>query len=280
MFANPEELLERSGPMASMPEVFFKITEAIENPECSFDEIAGILGKDTALSARLLKIVNSPFYGFERKIDTIPHAITIVGMAQLKDLVFATLILDKFNGLTQRILDMKSFWRHSIACGLMARILAVFCHEKNPERYYVLGLIHDIGKLLMFLTAPQNMDEAMQRAKLEEKLLHEVEREVFGFDHAGVGGYLIRSWKLPEMFHQAVERSHDSVFDFDVSMETAILHLSDVFVHALELGNTGEVYVPPLNPVAWDKVELSASMIPLMIKQLDLEFLQATRIFL
>ncbi len=279
MFASAEELIEHSGPMASLPEVFYRVNEAVEDPECSFGEIAHIIGQDSALSARLLKIVNSPFYGFDQKIETITHAITIIGMAQLRDLVLATVFLNKFRGLSSQEMDMKEFWLHNIACGLMARVMATFCHEKGVERYYVLGLIHDIGRLLMFLVIPEQMNQALQQAKLEERLLHEVEKEMFGFDHSQVGCLLIQSWKLPDLFQSAVQHCHDSVFDADLPVEIAILHISDIVVHALELGTTGEHFVPPLNPMAWNRIELSSSMIPLMIKQLDREMEEALKIF-
>ncbi len=279
MFASAEELIEHSGPMASLPEVFYRVNEAVEDPECSFAEIAHIIGQDSALSARLLKVVNSPFYGFDQKIETIIHAITIIGMAQLRDLVLATVFLNKFRGLSSQEMDMKEFWLHNIACGLMARVMATFCHEKGVERYYVLGLIHDIGRLLMFLVIPEQMNQALQQAKLEERLLHEVEKEMFGFDHSQVGCLLIQSWKLPDLFQSAVQHCHDSMFDADLPVETAILHISDIVVHALEFGTTGEHFVPPLNPMAWNRIELPSSMIPLMIKQLDREMEEALKIF-
>ncbi len=279
MFASPEELVEHSGPMASLPEVFYRINEAVEDPESSFTEIAHIISQDTALSARLLKIVNSPFYGYDQKIETITHAITIIGMAQLRDMVLATMVINKFRGLSCKAMDMKAFWLHNIACGLMARIMATFCHERGVERYYVLGLIHDIGRLIMFLATPEQMNEALQKAKLEERLLHDVEKEIFGFGHSDVGRLLIQSWQLPVLFQEAVQHCHDSMFDIDLSTETAILHAADIFVHALELGSSGEYFVPPLNPLAWDKIDLSSSMIPLMIRQLDREMEDALEIF-
>jgi HD-like signal output (HDOD) protein len=275
MFETAEELIEHSGPIASLPEVFYRVNEAIEDPECSFTEIAHIIGQDSALSARLLKIVNSPFYGFDTRVETITHAITIIGMIQLRDLILATLVVDKFKGLSSSLMDMKSFWLHNIACGLMARILATFCHEKGLEKYYVLGLIHDIGRLIMFLSIPEQMSRALEIARAGDELLCNVEKEMFGFDHSSVGCLLIESWKLPELFQVAVQHSHNTAIDGNLSAETAILHVSDVFVHALQLGSSGEIFIPPLNPLAWNKLNLSSSMIPLLVKQLDREIKDA-----
>ena len=280
MFASAKELIEKSGPIASLPEVFYRVNEAVDDPECSFSSIAHIIAKDSALSARLLKIVNSPFYGFDTRIETVTHAITIIGMAQLRDLILATLVVDKFRGLAEKSMNMKSFWTHNIACGLMARIIATFCHERAVERFYVMGLIHDIGRLIMFLAIPEQMSEIIQTGKLERKLLHTVEKERLGFDHSEVGYLLIQAWRLPDIFQVAVLHCHDLNYDHTSNRETAIIHISDIVVHSLDLGCNGENYVPTLNPSAWEKVGLSASMIPLMIKQLDRELDGAMEIFI
>ena len=116
MVTHPEDVVGMAGEMATLPVIFVRINEAVENPNSSFSEIAQIISGDSALSARLLKIVNSAFYGFSNKIETISHAITIIGTAQLRDLVLATAVIEKFQGLPSKNINMKSFWLHSISC--------------------------------------------------------------------------------------------------------------------------------------------------------------------
>jgi len=131
MVSKPEQLLETGIKVPSLPAIFNEINEAVEDPESSFTEIAEIIGGDMALSARLLKIVNSSFFGFPSKVETITHAITIVGTAQLRDLVLATTIISQFKGMPKDVVNMESFWKHSVGCGLAARIIAIFRREPN-----------------------------------------------------------------------------------------------------------------------------------------------------
>jgi len=270
MVTHPEDVVGMAGEMATLPVIFVRINEAVENPNSSFSEIAQIISGDSALSARLLKIVNSAFYGFSNKIETISHAITIIGTAQLRDLVLATAVIEKFQGLPSKNINMKSFWLHSISCGLAARIIATYRHEQNPERFYVLGVLHDIGRLLMFLNIPDQMCETIEKADHEKMILHEAEKKVIGFDHAEMGGYLMEAWNLPFTFQDAITFSHDpSSTTPECVTETAILHVADLVSHVVEHGSSGEPHIPPLDEEAWGKIGLSPSILPSVVYQLD-----------
>ena len=137
-----------------MPEVFYKLNAAIEDPGCTFDDIGEIISIDPALTVRLLKVVNSPMYGFPSRIDTVSMAITILGTRQLRDLVLATAVVGQFHNLTEAVVDMETFWCHSICSAVAARTISLHLKVNNSERFFVAGLLHDIGKLVMYLTHP------------------------------------------------------------------------------------------------------------------------------
>lgn len=144
-----QELFKDETTIPSLPEIFYQFKQAIDDPESSFEEIGEIISNDPGLTARLLKIVNSAFFAFPQQIETISHAIGIVGREQLNDLVLSTVVMAQFKDIPQNLIDMESFWRHSIACGLSARIIASQKREANPERFFVAGLLHDIGLVVM-----------------------------------------------------------------------------------------------------------------------------------
>ena len=270
MVTLPEDVVEMAGEMATLPIIFTRINEAVENPESSFSEMGQIISGDSALSARLLKIVNSAFYGFSNKIETITHAITIIGTAQLRDLVLATAVVEKFQGVPSKTIDMKSFWLHSISCGLAARIIATYRHERNPERFYVLGVLHDIGRLLMFLNIPDQMRQVIEMSEQEKISLHEAEKKVIGFDHAEMGGFLMEAWNLPVTFQTAINFCHDpSSTTPECDTETSIIHVADLISHSMEYGSSGDPYVPPLDERAWKKIGLRPSILASVIYQLD-----------
>lgn len=277
----PEDVVAMAGEMATLPIIFERINEAVENPESSFSEIGQIISGDSSLSARLLKIVNSAFYGFSNKIETITHAITIIGTAQLRDLVLATTVMEKFKGMPSETINMKSFWLHSISCGLAARIIATYRHDRNPERFYVLGILHDIGRLLMFLNIPDQMREVIEISVKEKIILYEAEKKVIGFNHAEMGGFLMKAWNLPVTLQNAINFSHDpSSTTPECVTETSILHVADLISHSMEHGSAGELYVPPLDEEAWDEVGLPSSILAAIVYQLDRHLDETIHMFL
>lgn len=271
-------VLEGNVKISSLPSIFYQLNEAVEDPDTSFAEIGQIISGDPGLSARLLKIVNSAYFGFSSKIETITHAVTVVGMMQLRDLVLATVIIGQFKGISKTDIEMKSFWLHSIASGLAARVIAIYRKEPNPERFYVIGLMHDIGRLLLFLNTPDEMKEAMEHYR-KGGLLYEAEQEVLGLDHAEIGGALLENWKLPPRLVESVKYHHRPSSAKKYPLDAAIAHVADVIAHALELGGSGERYVPPLDPAAWDMLELPSSILSSVLAQVDRQTADAVDMF-
>jgi len=273
-----ESLVENSVQLGSLPTIFYQINAAVEDPECSFSEIGAIISKDSALCARLLRIVNSSFFGFSSKVETITHAVTIVGMVQLRDLALATAIVNKFDGLPKNAIDMKSFWRHNISVGLAGRVIGIYLQEPNPERFYVLGMLHDLGRLLLYLAVPEDMCRVLDLSA-EGGLLHEAESKVLGWDHAEVGGALLRKWNLPAQMVEGVQYHHNPSGAPNFSKEAAVTHVADIVAQTLELGSSGERFVPPLDSKAWDALGLPASILPFVVTQVNSQADELSEIF-
>jgi len=274
-----DDLIDGSAKLGSLPTIFYQINEAVENPESSFAEIAGIISKDSALTARLLKIVNSSYFGFSSKVETITHAITIVGMVQLRDLALATAIINNFKGIPKDAVDMRSFWQHSIAVGLAGRVIGVYLKEANPERFYVLGLLHDLGRLLTYLTLPEEMSRVLIKYS-HGGLLHEAENDVLGWNHAEAGGRLLERWKLPDRLVEGVLYHHNPSRAPRFPLEAAVTHAADILARTLELGHSGERYVPQMDDNAWKTLGLPTSFLPTLLEQVDRQASDAVKVFL
>ena len=248
---SPETIVARVGILASLPNIYFQVDKAINHPASSVAHIGTILSYDQALCARLLRIANSAFYGFSRRVEGIEDAVRIIGTRQLHDLVLATVVLSQFKGIDSQLVSMPSFWRHSLACSIAARSIARLRREPNVERFFVAGLLHDIGSLAMYQMFPMRSQLALERHRDSDKPLDETERAVFGCDHAAVGAALMVSWTLPPFFRDATA-NHHSAGPRGHTPATAIIHLADLLVQALDLGSNGERRLPRISPDARD----------------------------
>jgi len=257
-----QELFQGDVEIPTLPEVYYDFKEVMEDPDGSFEKISEIISTDTGLTVRLLKIVNSAFYAFPSQIETISHAISVVGLEQLNNLVLSTVVMDRFKGIPDSVINMESFWKHSIACGIGARVIASHKKEINTERYFVAGMIHDIGRLVIALAAPFSILSVFMRCKSEEISLHEAEKDILGFNHTDVGQLLLKNWQLPE-FHQNVVGNHHHGSS-SINLEAGILNLADHIANELKLGDSGEGLFPP----ALDEEILGQLQLP---EDLDIE---------
>jgi HD-like signal output (HDOD) protein len=250
-----QELFEGEIEIPSLPEVYYDFKEAMEDPDGSFDEISEIISIDTGLSIRLLKIVNSAFYAFPSQIETISHAISVVGLEQLNNLVLSTVVMDRFKNIPDSVINMESFWKHSIACGLAARNIASLRKEVNTERFFVAGMLHDVGRLVLAMSAPFSILSVFMRCKTEEISLHDAEKSILGFNHTDVGQLLLKNWKLPA-FHQNIVGNHHQPTS-SIDLESGILNVADHIANDLKLGDSGEGLSPsPLDLELWEKLQL------------------------
>ena len=231
-----ETLVDEEPRLASLPTIFMEISEAIGDPRSSSVHVANVIGKDTSLSAKLLKIVNSAFYNFPYKIDTISRAVTIIGSRQLSSLALGASVLRSFQGIPEDLVDMESFWKHSITCGISARMIASFKNIPNTERLFVAGLLHDIGRIILYQRVPDLMSGILLQAKETHRFLRSMEAEALGVDHAHVGGMLLKKWKFPLAMEQAVAYHHDPLKSPHF-LEASILYLSDILANALEMSS-------------------------------------------
>lgn len=267
----PRDLVHENLELISLPEIVTRINGMIEDPECTAVDIAEVIAEDAALTARLLKLVNSPFYNFPSQVDTISMAITIVGTRQLRDLAMAAAITGRFRRIPEGLPGPDAFWHHNLACATAAREIARACRLRQQEQLFVAGLLHDIGKLVMYLTAPERAREALRLARQPGAEAASVEPRVFGFDHAELGAELLRLWRLPEPLVQPV-RWHHAPREADAfRQEAAVLHLAEAIANTV---------APPLSPdddrpidlEVWSLLGLDPAQLDALIRETESQF--------
>lgn len=203
----------------SLPDVYFQIKEMIHDSRYSARDIGKVIAKDPALSIRLLKIVNSSFYGFESRIDTISRAVAIVGIDDLQNLVLATSVLDTFEQIPGDLVNMTDFWIESIHCGVIAKLLANESIVLHSERLFLAGLLHDIGALVIYAKLPEQAKQILQEGYQDKKSLAEREQKLLGFTRADVGAEIAVLWGLPESLCEAIR--------YQLAPESSVAHKLD-----------------------------------------------------
>ncbi len=267
----PESLIQNFRGTASPPTMYLRLNEAVNHPDSSLDTIGKIISEDSSLSARLLKLVNSSFYGFPRKIGKISEAVLLVGSHQVRDLALVTTVMDVFKGIPKDLITTEEFWLHSLAVGTGSKLIAETMGESELERYFVLGVMHDIGRLILFTTAPDVSRKMLRRAIAEQQTLNTIEKDELGFSHVDVGKKLIEMWRLPGNLQEVVEFHHKPEWAVHYPIETATVHTADVLSHALQLGSSGEPFVPILNKQCWEKLNIAQSKIPTLMEKIENE---------
>jgi len=257
--------------LSEIPSIVFELNDVIANPLSSSDDIAQIVQKSPSLTAILLKIANSPLYGFPSRIDKISLAVTLIGTREISGLGLGLSILSTFDKIPKKLVDMFSFLKHSVACGIISRMLASTKGIAQTEQFFVSGLVHDLGRLILYCNFPEDSRYILNLSQTTHKLLYEIEEDYFGCNHSHVAKLLIKKWKLPISLENNVFYHHNPS-QAPQPVPAALVHLADIIANSLGIGTSGERFVPPLDTDAWDGVGLPVTCFDKVIKQATHQF--------
>lgn len=224
----PQNLVETVDNLFSLPEIYYRIKQTVDDPTSTIDDVAEIVMEDPNITARLLHLANSAFFGIATQIESVQRAISIMGLAHLNNLVLAISVTKAFKGINSQLVNMKDFWIHSVYTASLAKIIARHCNVLDSERLFVCGMLHDIGHLVIYTALPTHAENVLERASVEQVPLRFLEKEMLGFDYAEVGGALLQFWKLPDSISMPVLHHTQVDIDSDFAMDIAIVHLSNV----------------------------------------------------
>jgi putative nucleotidyltransferase with HDIG domain len=215
--------------LPALPTIAMEVVELVDNPKTSASRLGKLISTDQALTAKVLKIANSPFYGFPRRISTIDFAIIVLGYDALKEIVISISLVSSLQKKSDAVFDAKGFWDHSITSGVIARRLARDLGYRVSGEVFVGGLLHDMGISVLhryFRNEYKRIVEILQETDLNAI---EAEESVLGVTHAEVGGWLAERWNLPDHLVEAI-RFHHSPSRADKNKDlVALIHCADVF---------------------------------------------------
>jgi putative nucleotidyltransferase with HDIG domain len=277
---NPVDLASKTFSVATLPDIYLRINEVVNDPSSSFADVANVIREDVGLSSRLLRLVNSAFFGFPSKIDSISRACVIVGTLQLRSLALATSVIDTLFLRQGEALLLDGFWRHSIGCGVASSALARHLGHTDVERFFVAGLLHDIGRIIFMNEAPEEAATAMQEAQRTERMLYQVEYESFGFTHAEVCGALLQKWGLPATLVDPVTWHHGAGGSMAYIQESACLQAGNMIAHALGLGGKYREKVPPARAEVLEMFSGLADRMDLLLDQVVRQYEEVSLLML
>lgn len=261
--------IKRTIDLPTLPVIYQRVKDLVDNPQTSASDLGEVITQDQVLTTKLLRLVNSSFYGFPQRITTVNRAIAIIGFRALKAMVLATSIVRAFSLDGDDGFQGEGFWQHSIGCAVGSKIIGKYIRYEGTDELFVAGLIHDIGKLVEYVSFGSELKRALQAAEGKGIFLREAERGILGMDHAQIGSIFVRRWRLPPQLVEPVTYHHTPQEAKGFLREVGVVHLSDILIKALGLGWTGDYKVPPLDLRVWENLGLAKTAIGPIMEEIE-----------
>ena len=261
--------------LPTLPAVAQKISRMVENDDTSAIQLGQIISTDQAVSGRVLRLVNSSFYGFPGRISSISNAIVLLGFDVVKSLIISVSVFEMMEK------GMIGLWEHSLGCAIASRIIAKKVKDCDPEEISVAGLLHDIGKVVVSIKLTESYEDIKKLLSEKKIIFYEAEKQVLELTHEDIGGWLTESWNLPVSLREPIAYHHQPLKAKNSKQQTSIVHLADFLVRAMGFGSGGDPWVPQLNRKAWELLGLSLQDLEEIIGELaeELESLEAETLF-
>ncbi len=239
----PEEIVKYETELVSFPDIYVQIQEVLNDVNSSAEDIAKVVSRDIGLSAKLLKLINSPFYSLSQKVDSISRAVSLLGSNEVSSLALGVSTIDFFENIPPELMDMKTFWKHSLRCAVYSRMLASRMQGVEEDKFFTAGLLHDVGRLILFKNMPYASVQVLLFARGNMLPLVEAESAVLGYDHTDVGALLLEEWSFPGPLVEMI-RKHHKFEDAEPSVEAAIIQLADNLAIASDIPSGGRFVLP------------------------------------
>lgn len=266
----------------TLPTIFGQLSDAMTDPDTNINYVASIIEKDTASITKLLKLANSSIFGFRNRITTVPQAILYLGFEEVKNLLLSLKVIQIFRTKEKdiKLVTPFEFWTHSVSTGVIARIIASGIGIRNYEILFLGGVLHNIGRLLFYITLPDEYTEVLKVHRESRISINDAERKIIGISSSLAGEMLAQKWKLPLQLIDIIKYYESGTILDKINLNVAVIHISDLIASILELGSDGRDYIAPPNPKVWETLKLPSNFFSTNYNRIINESMDQCSIFL
>jgi HD-like signal output (HDOD) protein len=264
--------------LASLPSACQRVMEIADDQRASARDMAEVISLDPGLSARLLRLVNSAYFGLAHPVADIAQAVHVIGTSALRNLALATGTVAAFRGIPATLVDMNVFWAASVHCGLLARALAKIARHQQPERLFATGLLHAVGQLIMYAQAPGQSRVVLDQVRNDPQSRPGIEQQVFGFTYCEVGAALLEAWRLPPSMWLPIRHHRQPGIATDFRSDAALLAIAQAVTAVVEPdvkpGVASARGEPAIEASYWLQSGLVAEVMPATLEEVDLQWFE------
>lgn len=259
------EIVAGISELPPVPHVAIRMNQLLHDRRATARDVGQLLASDPSIASNVLSLANSSFYGATQRVGTLTHAVLVLGFNTVRNVVSASSLIRALS-TKQAPEEQVQFWRHSLACGTLAKLIGIRKGHGDPEELFLQGLLHDVGEIVLRGWCTEKMRQ-VDILILDGAPRWEAEFQLLGTTHSHVGGALMELWQLPPGHVDVVRNHHTPALARESEEQAAIIHVADALVHSLNLGNTPAESAPTLDEAAWEQVGLSLGVLPEVFRE-------------
>lgn len=275
------KIISKIDDFPTLPTIYTKLNEVTSDPRSTATDVANIISQDQASASKILKLVNSPVFGFKRTIPTISQSVVMLGFEEIKNIVLTLSIIETFKDTAEaKYLHPIDLWKYSIALGIVSKIIAENLKIQSTEKIFLCGILHGIGKLLFMKMIPELYDKVITYSYENKVSTRETEIKIIGMHNSTAGRLLSEKWNLPDEIKDVIKYYNVGDIEGEYDQNVAIVHVASIVVDILELGKSGEFKQRFLNTNAFKKLNLQENFFTSNLPKIISEYNESAKLLI